>query len=217
MSAENVSNASNSILLHIMDRNNAYAKVTKGQTLKVKMCLVPQQYTSLEGWTVTVSTNEGNYVKTIKSSQLSPDAEKNKLKSGLVHKVTLPALNYKGKWDYNLGDWIPSLPDYENIYLSELSLPGAWYAGTPLVSDTKENYQRTESIEDLWTAGIRAFAVETKTITNERYWNWIGFGYYENPVGVAISGTQGNGGRKSTGTNSLNPSASGYGDVSYIQ
>lgn len=221
LSAKNVSNASNSILLHIMDRNNAYAKVTKGQTLKVKMCLVPQQYTSLEGWTVTVSTNEGNYVKTIQSNQLNSDTEKNKLKSGLVHKVTLPALNYKGKWDYNLGDWIPSLPDYENIYLSELSLPGAWYAGTPLVSDTKENYQRTESIEDLWTAGIRAFAVETKTVTPERG-GWLFKTCYENPVGVAISGTQGNGGdldsgNKSKGTNSLNPNGTGYGYVSYIK
>ncbi len=216
--AENVSNASNSIFLHIMDRNNAYAKVTKDQILKVKMCLLPQQYTSLEGWTVTVSTNEGNYVKTIQSNQLNSDAEKNKLKSGLVHKVTLPALNYKGKWDYNLGDWIQSLPDYENIYLSELSLPGAWYAGTPLVSgwnaDPNEDYQITASISDLWSAGIRAFAVESKTITPERTGRII---YYENPVGVAISGTQGNGRRKSTGTNSLNPSASGYGDVSYIQ
>ena len=182
LSAENVSNASNSILLHIMDRNNAYAKVTKGQTLKVKMCLVPQQYTSLKGWTVTVSTNEGNYVKTIQSNQLNSDAEKNKLKSGLVHKVTLPALNYKGKWDYNLGDWIQTLPDYRNIYLSELSLPGAWYAGST------EDYQETSNIETLWNAGIRAFALETKTVsTTAKYavdTDWQGI-----PVGIVVSGS----------------------------
>lgn len=188
LSAENVSNASNSILLHIMDRNNAYAKVTKGQTLKVKMCLVPQQYTSLEGWKVTVSTNEGNYVKTIQSNQLNSDAEKNKLKSGLVHKVTLPALNYKGKWDYNLGDWIQTLPDYENIYLSELSLPGAWYAGGKVYfgSDANQNYQVTSDIEPLWAAGIRAFAIECRSWTASRTLLPTN---RTNPKGLCVSGT----------------------------
>lgn len=188
LSAENVSNASNSIFLHIMDRNNAYAKVTKGQTLKVKMCLVPQQqYTSLEGWTVTVSTNEGNYVKTIQSNQLNSDIEKNKLKSGLVHKVTLPALNYKGKWEYVLGDWIPSLPDYRNIYLSELSLPGAWCVGAKL----SDGYQNTNDIRGLWEKGVRAFGVECRSYTERT--GLFGAGNISNkqPSRLCISGVNG--------------------------
>ena len=183
LKAENVSNASNSILLHILDRNNAYAKVTKGKTLKVKMCLVPQTYTSLEGWKVTVSTNEGDYVKTIKSDELNSDQEKNKLKSGLVHKVTLPALNYQGKWKYEPGNWITSLPDYTNIYLSELSLPGAWYAGST------EVYQATNDIPTLWKAGVRAFAVECRSYTPRS--GFLGLGNLTNssPTRIALSGT----------------------------
>lgn len=176
LSAENVSNASNSILLHILDRNNAYAKVTKDQTLKVKMCLVPQPYTSLEGWTVTVKTNVGVYVKTIKSNELNSDSGKNKLKSGLVHKVTLPALNYQGEWKLEPDKWITTLPDYNNIYLSELSLPGAWYAGST------ESYQATSKIPELWAAGVRAFAVECRTNSTLKRGGWT-------PNYICISGT----------------------------
>ena len=183
LKAENVSNASNSILLHILDRNNAYAKVTKDQTLKVKMCLVPQPYTSFEDWTVTVSTNEGDYVKTIKSDELNSDSGKNMLKSGLVHKVTLPALNYQGEWKYEPGNWITSIPDYTNIYLSELSLPGAWYAGS------KESYQATTDIATLWNAGVRAFAVECRSFTPRTGIGGLGDISSASPTRLCLSGT----------------------------
>lgn len=176
LTATNVRNASNSMLVHLLDRNNAYATVKAGETLKVKMCLIPQPYTSLEGWTVTVKTNDGNYTKTIKNSELNSDAEKNKLKSGYVHKVTLPALNYKGEWTPTLANWIPELPDYTNIYLSEISLPGAWYAGAK-VSD---GYQNTTSIAELWSLGIRAFAFECRSRST------TGWG---DPNRIVLSGT----------------------------
>ena len=161
LAATNVRKASNSIIVHLIDKNSAYATVHAGETLKVKMCLIPQPYTSLEGWTVTVKTNDGNYVKTIKGSELNSDTEKNKLKSGYVHKVSLPALNYKGEWNPNYANWIPELPDYTNIYLSEISLPGAWYAGST------EKYQATSNITTLWNAGVRAFAVECRSWSSD--------------------------------------------------
>lgn len=202
----------NTITLHFLDNNQYTTKLsTLVRTLKAKMCVMPiGGVENLDGWKVEVATSAGTFSKTLTD-------QTGELKPGLVHKIKLPELNYaKSEWEYIPGEWIPSLPDYENIYLSELSLPGAWYAGTPLSSNTAENYQSTESIKDLWNAGIRAFAVESKTITPERT-GFIIHSYYENPVGVAISGTQGNGVSKSTGTNSLNTSASGYGYVSYIQ
>ena len=174
LAATNVRNASNSIILHMLDKNNAYATVHAGEVLKVKVCLIPQPYTSLEGWTITVKTNDGYYTKTIKSTELNSDAEKNKLKSGYVHKVTLPALNYKGEWTPNLANWIPELPDYTNIYLSEISLPGAWYAGST------ESYQETPTISKLWEAGVRAFAVECRS------WSTDGF---RSPSRICLSGS----------------------------
>ncbi len=80
------------------------------------------------------------------------------LAPGQVHKIKLPTLSYASKeWVYSLASWIPTLPDYTNIYLSELSLPGAWYAGSD------EAYQATSNITELWNAGVRAFAVECRT------------------------------------------------------
>ncbi len=176
LAATNVRNASNSIIVHLLDKNSAYATVHAGDVLKVKTCLIPQPYTSLEGWTVTVKTNDGNYTKTITRSELNSDPEKNKLKSGYVHKVSLPALNYKGEWTPNLGNWIPELPDYTNIYLSEISLPGAWYAG----AKTSDGYQNTTDISELWSLGVRAFAFECRSRSSDAW---------SNPNRIVLSGT----------------------------
>lgn len=203
---------SNQITLHFLD-NNQYTTVlsTTNPTLKAKMCLMPISSVQLDEWTVALNTSAGTFVKKITFDK--------DLTAGLVHKIRLPKLNYSSQeWVYSLESWITSLPDYRNIYLTEISLPGAWYAGTPLVSgwgaDENENYQTTESIADLWKAGVRAFAVETKTVTPERTGV---ISYYENPIGVAISGTQRNGGSKSVGTNSLHTDVTGNGKVSCIQ
>lgn len=205
---------SNQITLHFLD-NNQYTTVlsTTNPTLKAKMCLMPISSVQLDEWTVALNTSAGTFVKKITFDK--------DLTAGLVHKIRLPKLNYSSQeWVYSLESWITSLPDYRNIYLTEISLPGAWYAGTPLVSgwgaDENENYQTTESIADLWKAGVRAFAVETKTVTPERT-GVISHTYYENPIGVAISGTQRNGGSKSVGTNSLHTDVTGNGNVSCIQ
>lgn len=179
LAATNVRNASNSIIVHLLDKNSAYATVHAGDVLKVKTCLIPQPYTSLEGWTVTVKTNDGNYTKTIKRNELNSVAEKNKLKSGYVHKVSLPALNYKGEWKPNLDNWIPELPDYTNIYLSEISLPGAWYAGAA----TSDGYQNTSDINELWRLGVRAFAFECRS-RSKNAWS--------NPNRIVLSGTGSN-------------------------
>lgn len=205
---------SNAITLHFLD-NNQYKTVlsTTKQKLKAKMCLMPISDIPASGWTVALNTSAGTFVKNITLDNLT---------AGRVHKIKLPKLNYSSQeWVYSLESWISSLPDYKNIYLSEISLPGAWYAGTPLVSgwgaDENENYQTTESIADLWKAGVRAFAVETKTVTPERTGALVFYTYYENPVGVAISGTQRNGGSKNVGTNSLHTDVTGNGNVSCIQ
>ena len=147
---------SNSITLHFLD-NNQYTTVlsTSKPQLKAKMCLMPISG-NLDGWKVEVNTNAGTFSKNLAATDSK--GKPTTLEPGLVHKITLPTLSYTSKeWVYSLDSWIPTLPDYTNIYLSELSLPGAWYAGS------KESYQATSSITDLWNAGVRAFAVECRT------------------------------------------------------
>ena len=166
---------SNTITMHFLD-NNQYTTVlsTTKTTLKAKMCLMPiSGVESILGWKIDVNTSAGTFSKTIKDTDLTN--KNTALAPGLVHKIKLPKLNYASQeWVYSLNNWITSLPDYTNIYLSELSLPGAWYAGST------ESYQATDNITTLWNAGVRAFAVECRTNST-----WPG----GTPEYLCISGT----------------------------
>ena len=155
-SIEAATGGSNAITMHFLD-NNQYTTVlsTTKTTLKAKMCLMPISG-NLAGWKIEVNTSAGTFSKTL--TETDKDGKKTDLIAGQVHKIKLPTLSYSSQeWKYDLKNWITSLPDYTNIYLSEISLPGAWYAGS------KESYQETSNITTLWNAGVRAFALECRT------------------------------------------------------
>ena len=187
-SIEAATGGSNSITLHFLD-NNQYTTVlsTSKPQLKAKMCLMPISG-NLDGWKVEVNTNAGTFSKNLAATDSKGTATT--LAPGMVHKIKLPKLNYASQeWVYNTANWITSLPDYTNIYLSELSLPGAWYAGaTEGVSDGK-GYQATSKITELWDAGVRAFAVECRSYTPRS--GILGLGDLKNssPTRIALSGT----------------------------
>lgn len=171
--------------------------------LKAKMCLMPVSgVTSLDGWIVkaNVRTGADNTKTTYKKTIATATDKSTALIPGLVHKVKLPILPTGDAWEYKPGEWMPQLPNYRNIYLTELSIPGAWYAGAPIEDDDDDgigdSYQATADIEALWNAGIRAFAVETRTATSS--------GLSAIPEGVKISGTANNSTiTQQTGINSL--------------
>ena len=155
-SIEAAQGGSNSIIMHLLDNNQYTAVLSPTKTtLKAMMCLMPISG-NLAGWKIEVKTSAGTFSKTL--TETDKDGKKSDLIAGQVHKIKLPTLSYASQeWKYNTDSWIPTLPDYTNIYLSELSLPGAWYAGST------ESYQATSNITDLWNAGVRAFAVECRT------------------------------------------------------
>ena len=202
-SIEAATGGSNTITMHFLDNNQYTTKLsTTKRTLKAKMCLMPISG-NLAGWKIEVNTSAGTFSKNLAATDSKGTATT--LDPGKVHKIKLPTLKYASQeWTYKTANWITSLPDYTNIYLSEISLPGAWYAGS------SESYQATTNIETLWNAGVRAFAVETKTVTGGRY-NAI-------PSGVVLSGSGSNSASYltySSGTNSLNPTAGSDGRVYY--
>lgn len=182
-----------SITVHFVENNEYTLKVDKQQLIKIKMCIMPtDNIKSLDGWKVVLATSAGNFTKTLSSKD--QNGETAALAPGKVHKIVLPTLKFSNKeWEYNSNNWITSIPDYEKVYLTELSIPGAWYAGTP----TSQNYQSTSSIQTLWNNGVRAFAVETKTMSGDR-------SSQVNPNGVVVSGLGSDGSTHAGGTNSLN-------------
>ena len=178
-SVEAVAGGNTAITLHFLD-NNQYTTVLSTtdtengkQTLKAKMCVMPiSGVKDLSGWKIEVATSAGTFSKNLTD-------QTGELKPGLVHKIKLPKLSYASEeWKYDLANWIPSLPDYKNIYLSEISLPGAWYAGS------KETYQATSDIATLWNAGVRAFAVECRS--------WSSYAT-ASPSRICVSGSGRNG------------------------
>ena len=198
---------SNAITLHFLYNNQYTTKLsTTKQTLKAKMCLMPiSGVKNLDGWKVEVNTSAGTFSKTLSD-------QTGELKPGLVHKIKLPKLNYASEeWKYELANWIPSLPDYRNIYLSEISLPGAWYAGSD------EAYQATSDITTLWDAGVRAFAVETRTTSTGKGGIFVTYNVAQTlPNGIALSGSASNSaGTHDLGTNTVNSGTGSDGKVYY--
>ena len=149
------------------------------KTLKVKLAMIPISGVKINGWTFTVEYIDGNStVATTKTKTLTIDKE---LKPGMIHKLKMPIFpTQEAAWDPEMGEWITTLYDYKNIYITELSLPGAWYAGAP----TGDGYQATNSFATLWNEGVRAFAVECRTATS-------GWGN-STPSRVVISGSGSN-------------------------
>lgn len=189
-----------SITLHFL-QDNQYTTVLSPEKpkLKAKMCLMPiSNVTSLKGWKIDVNTPKGTFSKTLEDKDLT--GKNTALVPGMVHKVILPTLSYASKdWEYNLANWMPYLSDYRNIYLTEISLPGAWYAGST------EGYQTDgKNIQNLWNHGVRAFGIETRTAVGL---NWLGT-VTAKPKNVVLSGTGDNSsslaaGKEDFGTNSL--------------
>lgn len=155
----------------------------ENQTLKAKLAMIPiSGIKTLDGWKAVIKVLEGTQTNTYTKTFSDPNAA-TALAPGKIHKIKLPKFSTVQKWEVDTEAWIPTLEDYKNIYLTELSLPGAWYAGAP----TSENYQSTASVSALWDAGVRAFAIECRS--NSTYYV---FGASD-PHSVVISGTGRNG------------------------
>lgn len=153
-------------------------------TLKAKMCLMPIGVANLDGWTVSVTLREGdNTAKTLVKTLKTKNGESTALNAGKVHKIILPALTATKEWVYTPGAWMPQLPEYQKIYITELSIPGAWYAG----SETNKGYQSTDNFSTLWSAGVRAFGVECRSYT-PRPSRFLGVSSTTPPTRICLSG-----------------------------
>lgn len=127
-------------LLHI--RSNANTEVDK---LRLRAFLLPGQISNLQDLTVTVQTDCGDYTQKLGSQSVV---------KGQIHRVKFPYFEQAG-FSFKFESWISQLdPD---IYISELSYPGAWNAYS-------SNYQSL-SIEGQYAAGVRAFQINTSSQT----------------------------------------------------
>ena len=149
-----------------------YLPLEQNQDIEFCVFAIPQEYkmSADSPWTVIVETSEyGEY-----AFELTPQV-KQTVKEGLVHKINIPTftLNEEGKLDLTQlkANWIRYIP--RNVYLSELSLPGAWYA-------TNSDYQGTATLSDMYDKGIRAFNIDCRMTASADSWEekWALITYY---------------------------------------
>ena len=159
-----------------LNSDNSTNSSVKNSTMRVKMCLMPKSgVQNINNWKLTIVTLEGGEEKTHVKTFSGTSA----LVPGKIHKVKLPTITANQKWEYKPEVWMTQIPEYQTVYLTEYSIPGAWYAHDP----GKEGYQETgESISNLWTNGVRAFALECRS----SYTNSI---FSSSLDGVVASGT----------------------------
>lgn len=113
---------------------------------RLRAFLIPGQITgeTLGKLRVHLQTNCGEFYQ-----MLNNDAS---FATGKLYPVRFGYFESRGA-DFNPSRWISQLnPD---IYISELSIPGAWHAANTA-------YQGSHTLKDMYDAGVRAFEVHTK-------------------------------------------------------
>ena len=130
----------------------------QGQSVEFNAFAIPQEYTmtSSEPWTVIVETDYGTY-----NYKIAPSTDAT-LAEGQIHKINIPNIQInQGAVDLESSEWMKWIP--RNVYLSELSLPGAWYA-------TNSDYQSTTDLSEQYAAGIRAFNIDCRMTASADSW-----------------------------------------------
>lgn len=182
--------------------NGTYVTVPAGGTMTANMFIaVPAAgYDMGAGdWTITVDAIEGKFTKVLTTSETSA-AE---LLPGEIHRISLPKFTRETAWEYTPGSWMATVPG--NVYVSELSLPGAWYSYDAARGSSNEGYQAaistnvTTAMKTLFDAGVRAFHLETRVGGTSAL-----FAGSQSEATVVISGTGSNTGNYYRGATAIN-------------
>lgn len=170
-------NASNSITIETYQEGGSYMQVQKNQPMEFNVFVIPQTEEEVainSDWSITVQTQDQTFVvKKYKYNlvQKATSDKKNTLTAGLIHKLSIPKATIPvPTTTFDPSKWMEQIP--RNVYLSELSVPGAWYC-------TNQDYQLHNSDEDpdllsQYNAGIRAFNIDCRlTYTKAKYISWV--------------------------------------------
>lgn len=160
-------NGNNTVEIIPIISTGAYLPIQNQQYVEFDVFTMPlpDQVISASGdWTIKIETAaHGNYTCTLK-----PTADKT-LVAGKIHKIGVPAITTINTvtWDYS--KWMTQIP--KPVYLSELSVPGAWYC-------MDSGYQNSTDIATLYKAGIRAFNIDCriskKNCNDDNTFSWLG-------------------------------------------
>lgn len=133
---------------------------TYGKALEFCIFTIPLAGQELSAdWKVNVEivTSKGGETKGFSLKPTKTDNNAAALAAGQIHKINLnKGFNISATWDYNNATWLTTIP--RNVYISDISLPGAWYA-------TDSGYQ-DGTLGEQYAAGVRAFNIDARLTLN---------------------------------------------------
>lgn len=135
-----------------------YLPLANAEQLQFDVFAIPQDYvlTIDNYFVVTIETNSGQFI--YKMIPTVVDGKKNKMLAGAMHKVNIPMKTISKPFEIPASEWVKYVP--RNVYLSELSMPGAWYC-------MDEGYQGAGvTLQSLYEKGVRAFNIDCRITKN---------------------------------------------------
>lgn len=118
--------------------------------------LLGKETTIDENWYIEVGTGSGISYKL--AIQTTAGADKRTLQPGKVH--ILPDLPPLKSEEWNAANWMKNLQ--RNVYLSEISIPGAWYSMHSSYQPDANASNYVDKISNLYSNGVRAFHLDTR-------------------------------------------------------
>lgn len=154
----------------------AYLTLAQGETIEMNaFLLIGQKTVMTDDWYIEVGTGSGKSYKKYLDTSASDDART--LVPGMVHRLKeqLPPITSD---EWSAANWMANLQ--RNVYLSEISIPGAWY------SMHSEYQPEHNTISSLYQIGVRAFHLDTRWRGNRN-----GIGWLDDVVDLGVVDTDG--------------------------
>lgn len=138
-----------------------YLPLSTGQAVEFCVYTIPQDglklgfNEDLDLWKVTFETSVGKSF----TYKLRPSSGTSTLLAGAIHNITVPSkeISIDGTLSEHKPNWVVKIP--RNVYISELSLPGAWYCNEAMYTGQDTNGSLEENLVELYQGGIRAFHI----------------------------------------------------------
>lgn len=148
-------NTSNSITVNTILPGGGFLPLENLQAVEFNVFTIPSEGVKMSAtdlWTVSVQVQ--GYQPFTYQMKPKTDGAEYTLEPAKIHKVQIPQYTSLTSEPWDPAVWISQIPT--PVYISELSMPGAWYAGD------LTNYQGGKTLTELYTAGVRAFHIDCR-------------------------------------------------------
>ena len=164
VTAKATGNNTNTITINTIKQGGSHLKVAANQAVEFNVFTLPLDGLTITGdattspdqlWTVTIQVQGVDPLtyKLLPVEDNDGNAKTYTLVPGLIHKVKVPKMTSDKVPEWNPENWITQIPP--PVYISELSVPGAWYCKNGA-------YQDDTNLTNQYNAGIRAFNIDVR-------------------------------------------------------